>query len=75
MDRRDQELLDKQLGRIAPTPRRDGVIVLVMLAVFVAGLTFGDLLARPAKPPAQVAANDTIVATTFGTGATHRATP
>jgi len=46
MDRRDEELLDKQLRSITP-PRNDAVFGLVGVAVFVVGLTLGAYLAAP----------------------------
>jgi hypothetical protein len=39
MDRRDQELLDKQLKRFQPPPRRDGRMVLAVVGVLLAGMT------------------------------------
>jgi hypothetical protein len=44
MDRRDQELLEKQVGRIAPSPRTNGVIILAILAVFFVGMALGGSL-------------------------------
>ena len=43
MDQRDQELLDKQLKGIS-AKRNDGVIVLLLVAVFLAGTTLGSFL-------------------------------
>jgi len=34
MDQRDQELLDKQLRQLNPSPRSDSVMMLAILAVF-----------------------------------------
>jgi hypothetical protein len=61
MNRRDQELLDKQMRRLSP-PRNDGVIV-VMLAVmfavmFVVGMTLGSVLSEPKTEPIQIASMD-----------------
>jgi hypothetical protein len=47
MNRRDEELLDKQLRSIEP-PRNDAVLGFVGVAVFVAGLTIGAYLTVPA---------------------------
>jgi hypothetical protein len=44
MNRRDRELLDRQMSRIQSQPRRDGVLILGMVGVFIAGLTAGSLL-------------------------------
>jgi hypothetical protein len=43
MDRRDQELLDKQMRRLSP-PRNDGVIAVMLAAMFVVGITIGSVL-------------------------------
>jgi hypothetical protein len=58
MDQRDQELLDKQLRRLNPSPRNDGVIVLAILAVFFAGITLGGFLSAYKSEPMQIASND-----------------
>jgi hypothetical protein len=44
MNRRDRELLDRQMKHIQSQPRRDGVSILGMVGVFIAGLTAGGLL-------------------------------
>jgi hypothetical protein len=44
MDRRDRELLDSQLTRLQPESRREGVLLLILAAVFLAGLAAGGLL-------------------------------
>ena len=43
MDRRDQELLDKQMGKLTP-PRNDGVIAMMLAAMFLVGMTLGGVL-------------------------------
>jgi hypothetical protein len=58
MDQRDLELLDKQMRAINRAPRRDGVIIVTVLMVFIAGMTLGSLLAGSANEPTRVAAND-----------------
>lgn len=59
MNQRDQELLEKQLGHLAVAPRRDGVLILAVLAVFFAGMTLGGFLyAYTDEAPMHVAAND-----------------
>jgi hypothetical protein len=57
MDRHDRELLHKQLRRLQP-PRNDGAIVLMDLALFLAGLTLGSFLFASKNQPARTAAND-----------------
>lgn len=60
MNRRDQELLDKQLHAIYVPPRNDGVLMLAVVAVFLAGITLGSFLfaytSEPGPSPVQVAA-------------------
>lgn len=69
MDRNDQELLDKQMGRIALAPPNDGIVMLALTAVFFAGLTIGGFLyaytgapiraaAERASPNQQIASNE-----------------
>lgn len=57
MDRRDDELLAKQMQAIGP-PRND--VGLALLAVFVAGLMIGAVLFAGHREPA--AAHDTMAA-------------
>jgi hypothetical protein len=57
MNRRDLELLDKQL-HIAP--RHDGVMILAIVAVFLTGMAVGGFVsAYTDEPgPTQIASND-----------------
>jgi hypothetical protein len=59
MNRRDQELLDKQLHAVYVAPRSDGVLMLAMLAVFFAGIAVGGFFfAYTSEPgPMRLAAN------------------
>ena len=57
MDRRDQELLDKQMRRLTP-PRNDGVIVVMLAVMFVVGMTLGSVLSEPKTEPIQIASMD-----------------
>ncbi len=54
MDRRDQELLDKQMRRLSP-PRNNGVIVVLLAAMFLVGMTLGSILSEPKTEPVQIA--------------------
>ena len=47
MDQQDQELLDKQLRNLHVPPRRDGVVIATIVAVFLGGIVIGGALARP----------------------------
>jgi hypothetical protein len=55
MDRRDQELLDKQ--RLSP-PQKEGVIVVMLAAMFLVGMTLGSVLSEPKTEPTQIASMD-----------------
>jgi hypothetical protein len=57
MDRRDQELLDKQMRRLSP-PRNDGVIAVMLAVMFVVGMTLGGVLSEPKTEPIQIASID-----------------
>jgi hypothetical protein len=57
MDQRDQELLDTQMRRLSP-PRNDGVIVVLLAAVFLIGMTLGSVLSEPKTEPIQIASMD-----------------
>jgi hypothetical protein len=57
MDRRDQELLDKQLRRFSPAPRNDGAMMLALVAVFLAGMTVGSFAFAYKSDPVRIATN------------------
>ena len=46
MTRRDQELLDKQLWGVSSRSPQNGIIILMMIAVFLVGLGTGDILSK-----------------------------
>jgi hypothetical protein len=46
MDRRDRELLDKQLWGVSPSPSQNGIITLTIVAVFLAGIGIGDIRSK-----------------------------
>jgi len=50
MNRRDQELLDKQMRRLS-APRHNGVIAVM----FVVGMTLGSVLSEHKTEPIQIA--------------------
>ena len=52
MDRRDQELLDKQMRMLTP-PRNDGAIAVMVAAMFLIGMTVGSLLSAHQSEPTQ----------------------
>ena len=57
MNRHDQ-LLDRQMSRFQLPPRRDGVLILAMAAVFIAGPTAGGLLFTFGNAPSTPTASD-----------------
>jgi hypothetical protein len=54
MDRRDQELLDKQMRRLTP-PRNESVVALMLAAMFLVGVTLGSVLSPQISAPTQIA--------------------
>ena len=54
MDRRDQELLDKQMRRLSP-PRNNGVFVVLIAVMFLVGMTIGSVLSEPKPESIQIA--------------------
>jgi len=69
MDQRDQDLLDKQIGRLTPAPRNGGVMILAILAVFFSGIALGGFLVGYKSGPTRIAANNAIHAMSFPRGA------
>ena len=69
MNQRDQELLDKQLQGLNPSPRSDGVMALAVLAVFFVGMAFGGFLFTYKSEPVQVASNDATLVVSLPNGA------
>ena len=57
MEQRDWELLDKQMRGLSP-PRNDTIMVLMLAAVFFAGMTLGGLLFPRQGEPMQIASWD-----------------
>jgi hypothetical protein len=58
MNRRDRKLLDKQIGKLAAPPSNGPLMMLVVAAVFVIGMTLGGFLVGYRGAPVHVAAND-----------------
>ena len=57
MNRYDQELLDKQTRRLSP-PRNEGVIAVMLAAMFLVGITLGSVLSPHKSEPVQIASMD-----------------
>jgi hypothetical protein len=64
MDDRDRELLDRQMRNLQPPPRPDGLMILILTGVFLAGMTLGTLLFG-IHPRVQTATNDGKTALAF----------
>ena len=45
MDKRDRELLDKQLWGVSPSPPHSGIMI-GFIAVFLVGIGIGDILSK-----------------------------
>jgi hypothetical protein len=63
MDRRDRELLNKQVNHLQPETRREGLLLVALAAVFLAGLAAGGLLF--ANSPSRTASDDGRTALAF----------
>jgi len=62
MNRREQELLAKQLRWLSPSPRSDGVMILGIVAAFVAGITLAGVLFAHESDLVQTGSNDAMAA-------------
>jgi hypothetical protein len=54
MDRREKELLDKQMRRLS-APRNDGVIGVMLAAMFLVGVAIGGVVFPHQSEPTQIA--------------------
>jgi hypothetical protein len=73
MNRRDREPLDSQLTHLQPESRREGLLLLILAAVFFTGLAAGGLLF--ANSPSREAADEGRTALAFlmnGTASSDR---
>ena len=52
MNRRDQELLDKQMRRLSP-PRNEGLIGVMLAVMFLVGMTLGSVMSAHESEPIQ----------------------
>ncbi len=57
MNRRDRELLDRQMSRFQPGARRDGILIHAMVSVFLGGLNAGGLLIKFGSNPSTLSAS------------------
>jgi hypothetical protein len=56
MDKRDQELLAKQLWSVNSPPQNGAIIGLTIVAVFLAGIGIGDILSKSKQANSNYAA-------------------
>ena len=54
MNRRDEELLDKQMRRLS-LPRNEGLIGVMLAVMFLVGMTLGSVLSPHESEPTQIA--------------------
>jgi hypothetical protein len=54
MDRHDRELLNKQMRRLSP-PQNEGVIAVMLAAMFLVGMTLGSVLSPHQNEPTHIA--------------------
>jgi hypothetical protein len=70
MDRRDQELLDKQLSKIQAPTSKEGTVSVALLAMFFTGMALGGFVVGYRHGPAQFAANTAAPPIFYNGGAT-----
>ncbi|MGB8444542.1 MAG: hypothetical protein WCE32_09135 [Pseudolabrys sp.] len=56
MTRRDQELLDKQLWGVSSRSPQNGMTILMIVAVFLAGIGIGDVVSKTKQASTHYAA-------------------
>ena len=56
MNRRDQELLEKQLWGVSSRSPQNGIIILMIVAVFLIGMGIGDIVSKAKQADTHYAA-------------------
>jgi hypothetical protein len=76
MNRRDRELLNRQMSHFQHAPRRDGIMIMAIVGVFLVGLTTGGLLfsfgSSPRTPTGAGSGKTALAFFLNGTGDTTR---
>ena len=67
MDKRDQELLDRQLWGASPSPPHSGIII-GFIAVFLIGIGTGDILSKTKQADTNSANTNYAAGNSFPTG-------
>ena len=63
MDRKDRDLLNKQMRRLNPPPASGtGTAILAVVAVFLAGMTLGGYMVAQKSEQPKTASNDLLAA-------------
>ena len=63
MDRKDHDLLNKQMRHLNPPPANGtGTAILAVVAVFLAGMTLGGCMVAQKSEQPQTASNDLLAA-------------
>ena len=62
MTQHDNELLDKQLWGVSPSPRNDATIGLMVIAMFLAGMTIGGILFAHENKRMKIMSHDAMAA-------------
>jgi hypothetical protein len=63
VNRRDQKLLNRQLGRVAAAPWRDRVLIVAIAAAFFSGIAVAGFMLAPNKAPTRTAMNNATATT------------
>jgi hypothetical protein len=71
MDKRDWELLDKQIRSPQPETSPNGVMVATSTGIFILGVTIGALFFAPAITPLATAGDGTAALAFFQNGRHH----
>jgi len=71
MDKRDWELLDKQIRSPQPETPPNGVMITMLAAIFILGVTTGALFFAPGSTPLATAGDGTAALAFFQIGPHH----
>ena len=64
MNRRDRELLDRQMRRFQPSPHPVGLMMIILAGAFLVGMIAGSIIFT-SKQPVQTASTDRKAALAF----------
>jgi hypothetical protein len=75
MDQRDRELLEKQLRQLNVPSRHEGTAILMLVCMFLAGVTLGGIWFGPQNEHTRIASKDVMAAETPRNGDSPSAIP